>query len=242
MSVDSPDPPGGRRSLAVARSPRADAPPGFESSRFWAWLTAAGCALAHRELLERKRRLFAGLRRECGVSVVAEVGVGAGQNMELYGLGVNAILGVDNNAACLHYAQRTAAAAGLPPGRLRPLLGRAEALPLADASVDAVVGTYLLCSVDDPGAALAEVLRVLRPGGVYVFVEHVAGGRGTCLALAQRWLAPPVRCLLRCRVHQDALGLIAAAGGWRGVIAERFAVRGALLWRPHVAGIATRAG
>lgn len=49
----------------------------------------------------------------------------------------------------------------------------AESLPLADDSVDTVVGTLVLCTVDDPEAAVAEVARVLRPGGRFLFLEHV---------------------------------------------------------------------
>jgi ubiquinone/menaquinone biosynthesis C-methylase UbiE len=49
----------------------------------------------------------------------------------------------------------------------------AEALPLEDASFDTVVSTLVLCSVDDLDRALAEIHRVLRPGGQLIFVEHV---------------------------------------------------------------------
>src|SRR5262249_27628824 len=50
---------------------------------------------------------------------------------------------------------------------------RAESLPLPDASVDTVVVTFVLCSVVDQNAALAEITRVLRPGGQLLFLEHV---------------------------------------------------------------------
>jgi ubiquinone/menaquinone biosynthesis C-methylase UbiE len=60
-----------------------------------------------------------------------------------------------------------------------PLDARAESIPLPDASVDAVVGTYVLCSVDDPAATLAEVRRVLVPGGRVIFVDHVIAPPGT---------------------------------------------------------------
>jgi SAM-dependent methyltransferase len=48
----------------------------------------------------------------------------------------------------------------------------AERLPLEDGSVDSVVMTWTLCSIGDPGRALAEIRRVLRPGGALIFVEH----------------------------------------------------------------------
>ena len=59
------------------------------------------------------------------------------------------------------------------------LLGQAEEIPLPQESVDAVVATLVLCSVEDPRRALAEILRVLRPGGRFVFLEHVAAPQCT---------------------------------------------------------------
>ena len=73
----------------------------------------------------------------------------------------------------------------------------AEALPVADHSVDAVISSLVLCSVRDPAAALREVRRVLRPGGRFVFVEHVAAPHGTGLHVAQRALQPGLAGALR---------------------------------------------
>ena len=66
----------------------------------------------------------------------------------------------------------------------------AERIPLPDDSADAVLGSLVLCSVDDPVRVLAEVRRVLRPGGSYVFAEHVAAPPGTALRVALRSIAP----------------------------------------------------
>jgi ubiquinone/menaquinone biosynthesis C-methylase UbiE len=71
-----------------------------------------------------------------------------------------------------------------------PLDARAEAIPLPDHSVDAVVGTYVLCSVDDQAAALAEVRRVLKPGGRVVFVDHVVAPPRTFKRALQRAVTP----------------------------------------------------
>ena len=58
--------------------------------------------------------------------------------------------------------------------QLEVLAQGAERLPFPDASVDVVIATLVLCTVGDPDAVLAEVHRVLRPGGTFRFVEHVA--------------------------------------------------------------------
>jgi ubiquinone/menaquinone biosynthesis C-methylase UbiE len=68
--------------------------------------------------------------------------------------------------------------------------GSAERIEAPDASVDAVVATLVLCSVDDLGRTLREVQRVLKPGGTFAFVEHVAAPRGTRLRRAQALIRP----------------------------------------------------
>lgn len=94
--------------------------------------------------------------------------------------------GKGTNLAALHRAQRWI---GLEPSRSRRrsalqaverfagsaevIDGRAEQLPLDDASVDSVLSTIVLCSVRDQERVLAEIARVLRPGGTFVFFEHV---------------------------------------------------------------------
>jgi ubiquinone/menaquinone biosynthesis C-methylase UbiE len=70
------------------------------------------------------------------------------------------------------------------------LRGRGEALPLDDASVDAVVATLVLCTVEKPAAVLSEVARVLRPGGRFVFVEHVAASNDGLLLAQQVQYTP----------------------------------------------------
>lgn len=69
-------------------------------------------------------------------------------------------------------------------------LGTAERLEAEDNSVDAVVSTLVLCTVPDVAATLQEVLRVLKPGGRFLFMEHVAAPRGTRLRRVQQWIRP----------------------------------------------------
>ena len=115
-----------------------------------------------------KRSLFA--RAGLAGAEVLEVGVGTGPSMGLLAeAGVRRVHGIEPNLAMHGSARRHAEEAGLEV-RLEP--GRAEALPVADGSVEVVLATMLLCSVGDGRAALREVLRVLKPGGRLVFVEH----------------------------------------------------------------------
>ena len=109
--------------------------------------------------------MFAGLSGD-----VVEVGAGAGLSFGQFPAAVTSLTAVEPHAALSRYAHASARAAGL---QLRILEGDAEALPLPDASVDAVILTWQLCSAADPARALREVARVLRPGGQMLFLEHM---------------------------------------------------------------------
>jgi ubiquinone/menaquinone biosynthesis C-methylase UbiE len=100
---------------------------------------------------------------------VLEIGAGSGLNFPVYTRAVTRLWALDPSAGMARLARRRAATAACP---VEFLDAPAEAVPLPDGSVDSVVSTWTLCSVADPGRALAEVRRVLRPGGRLVFVEH----------------------------------------------------------------------
>jgi ubiquinone/menaquinone biosynthesis C-methylase UbiE len=101
---------------------------------------------------------------------VLELGVGSGLNLAFYDAArVTRVTGIDPSAALLARARPRAAQAAVA---VELVEAAAERLPFAAASFDSAVVTYTLCSVDDPRRALAEVRRVLRPGGALIFVEH----------------------------------------------------------------------
>ncbi|HSG40153.1 MAG TPA: class I SAM-dependent methyltransferase, partial [Thermoanaerobaculia bacterium] len=89
----------------------------------------------------------------------------------------------------------------------------AESIPLPDSSVDAVVSTFTLCTIPDPGLALREIRRVLRPGGIFHFAEH---GRASDDRRVARWqdLLTPVQKRLAggCHLNRRIEPLITAAG------------------------------
>jgi ubiquinone/menaquinone biosynthesis C-methylase UbiE len=125
----------------------------------------------------RKSELIGALR-----GTVLEIGAGRGRNFGYFRSGVDWIGLEPNQRQHRHLARR---AAGY--GYHRPILAApAERIPLPDASVDAVLATVVLCSVADQGRVLAEIQRVLRPGGAFVFFEHVAAPAGTRLRRVQQ--------------------------------------------------------
>lgn len=108
-----------------------------------------------------------------------------------------------------------------------PLAARAESIPLPDRSVDAVVGTYVMCSVTDLDASISEIRRVLVPGGRLVLVDHVAAPQGTAKRALQRIATPFTRVLCHgCRWDRDPEAVLAGAG-FIGDDVRRFNVRSA---------------
>jgi SAM-dependent methyltransferase len=89
----------------------------------------------------------------------------------------------------------------------------AEALPFPDSSVDEVICSLVLCTVDDPTATIAEVLRVLRPGGTFRFVEHVAAHPASPRRWIESAIAKPCSWLYEdCQLCRDTGHLIEHAG------------------------------
>jgi ubiquinone/menaquinone biosynthesis C-methylase UbiE len=88
-----------------------------------------------------------------------------------------------------------------------------ENLALADNSIDAVVCTLVLCTVPDPQKILQEVLRILKPGGQYIFVEHVAAPGGSLKRKVQNVLFKSWKCLFEgCCTNRDTACLLQSAG------------------------------
>lgn len=203
-------------------------------ARLFAWSLAHAGDAETRLYGPRKRDLFARALGGAGPSpVVVEIGAGAGPNAAYLPVGTRWLVAEPN----VHFHPHLRRAARRHQLHLTLLDGDAHRLPLADGSADAVVSTLVLCSVAHPARALAEAHRVVRPGGVFVFVEHVAAPAGTRLHRAQRTLRTPWGWLADgCRPDRDTLAAIRAAGFAR-VESETF--RAPLgLAAPHVAGIA----
>jgi len=111
-----------------------------------------------------RARVAAGLDGE-----VLEIGFGSGLNIPYYPAGLKRVLAVDPATVGRRLAAKRAAASAVP---IEYVGLDAETLPVPDASVDNVLSTWTLCTIPDAGRALAEVARVLRPGGALHFLEH----------------------------------------------------------------------
>jgi ubiquinone/menaquinone biosynthesis C-methylase UbiE len=141
-------------------------------------------ASAEREVLgDWRRELLATAKGR-----VLEVGAGTGLNLKYYSKSVTDVTAVEPDRHMRAQLARRIEQAPNPGVRL--VDARAEQLPFSDDSFDTVVATLVLCSVDDVEAALQEFRRVLKPGGRFLFVEHVAAREHSGRLAWQRRLEP----------------------------------------------------
>jgi ubiquinone/menaquinone biosynthesis C-methylase UbiE len=134
-------------------------------------------------LIEPLEKLFlAEFRREAlshipGGSFTLEIGSGTGRNFACYGEFRDPVA-LDISLAMLKQAQTKSSAVAL-------LQSDAQSLPFGDSTFDAAIGTLVFCSIPDPASAFTEIVRVVRPGGKVVLLEHVRpdGMLGNCFDL-----------------------------------------------------------
>jgi SAM-dependent methyltransferase len=141
------------------------------------------------------------LRRARGQ--VVEIGAGTGLNVRHYPPTAQVTLTEPVPAMYRRLEKRVRGHAGM-----RPVRAAADELPMADASVDTVVSTLVLCTVPDVDRVLAELARVLRPGGRLLFCEHVRA-EDPKLARRQKRLAAPWAAFAQgCRCDRDTVAFV----------------------------------
>lgn len=189
---------------------------------------------ADRLLRPHKEALFRDLP-----STVVELGPGVGANLRYLRAGTR-LIAVEPNPA-MHAPLRARAARSGVELDLHPTV--AERIDLPDASVDAVISSLVLCTVPDPAGAVAEVLRILRPGGRYAFLEHVAAPEGTAVRRLQRAVRGPWGWFFEgCSCERELRPVIETAGFDRTEITAH-RMRGPFLpAAPQISGVATKGG
>lgn len=201
-------------------------------ARMWA---RAAPSMDRHGAAEHRARLLAGVSGR-----VLEVGAGTGSNLAYYPATVTSLIAVEPEPRLRAEAQDAARSVPFP---VTVVDGVADRLPVDDASVDAVVSSLVLCSVPDQAAALAEIRRVLRPGGRFHFWEHVRADGGA-LARIQTGLDATVWPFFGggCHTGRDTAAAVVAAG-FTVERLERFRfpeTRVPMPTSPHVLGVAVR--
>jgi SAM-dependent methyltransferase len=190
-------------------------------------------AYGHLLLGWRKRRLFANLP-----PTVVEIGPGTGANLRYYRPGTR-LIAIEPNRH-MHSPLRKAAMRYGIEMELRE--EGADAIGLPDESVEAVVSTLVLCTVPDPATVLCEIRRILRPGGRFLFLEHVRAGQShPVLRIIQRSVARPWRWFFEgCDVLRDTETTLARTG-WAHLEVQNYHVPTLFLpINTQIAGIALR--
>lgn len=199
-------------------------------------------ALYDRIMASAERGFLKAVRREVAGGAkgrVLEIGAGTGLNFAHYSDSAE-VIATEPDPFMLQTAEKRAAEANHP---IDVRQASAEELPFEDASFDVVVGTLVMCSVPHPDRALAEIKRVLKPGGEYRFYEHVRYGNafaGFCQDVATpvwRWFGAG------CHPNRDTAQSIRDAG-LDIVEIERTKplppIPPMILSRPHIKGVAIR--
>lgn len=171
-------------------------------------------------------------------ATVVELGPGVGANLRYLRPGTR-LIAVEPNPA-MHDRLRARAARARIDLELHNTV--AEQLDLPDESVDAVISSLVLCTVTDPDAVLAEVHRILRPGGRYAFLEHVAAPEGSPLRRLQRAARRPWRWTFEgCSCERDLQAVIESAG-FAETAVDAYRLRSPFLpVNTQIAGVARKA-
>jgi ubiquinone/menaquinone biosynthesis C-methylase UbiE len=181
-------------------------------------------------IAERRHDLLAGLEGD-----VVEIGAGTGASLPHYEL-ARRVVAIEPDASMAKRLPHRLEEAKVP---VEVVTARAEKLPFPDESFDAAVAAFVLCSVDDPQAVLAEARRVLRPGGKLVLLEHVRGDGRT-----GRWQdrITPLHSKMagNCHLNRDTRAIVEAAG-FDATAVERTHLPGThALVRPGIQGVAIK--
>lgn len=139
---------------------------------------------------DTRRELIRGARGR-----TLELGAGSGLNLPHYTEQVTELIVSEPAPQMLGHLRAACEQSAPAVGSWELVQCGAEELPFEDQSLDTVVATFVLCTVADPRGALAEIARVLRPGGSFLFLEHVHAGEGTVLGRVQDLVELPHRYL-----------------------------------------------
>jgi SAM-dependent methyltransferase len=209
--------------------------PDISHPRFARWYMKVAAQAEERGAAEHRRRMLEGL-----VGRVVEVGAGHGLNFPYYPSTVTEVVAIEPEPTLREAASKAAADAPVPV-TVQP--GTAEPLPLEDGSMDAAVASLVLCSVPDQGRALAELHRVLRPGGELRFYEHVIANRQPLRGFLKFLDASRIWPTLAAGCHPARdTGAAIEAAGFKIERCERFGFSAGSLEPkiPHILGSARR--
>ncbi len=184
----------------------------------------------HQKYGERKAALFKNHPK-----TLVEIGAGYGANFRYLKEGTRVKV-IEPNAGFHKVLHRRAEKFGII---LELYEGRAEDMQLSDNSTEMVIGSLVLCSVDNPPKVLSQIRRILKPKGKFVFIEHVRAHKHSWICKVQKKVKIPWKWLFDgCNVTRDT-GRIIQMAGFSSVKQEHYSQFSIFVpIMPHVAGVA----
>ncbi|XP_036313795.1 methyltransferase-like protein 7A [Pipistrellus kuhlii] len=217
----------------------------------WSWICkrcfpfflARFSSVYNRQMASTKRGLFGSLQEHAGPSgalCLLELGCGTGANFQFYPPGCR-VTCVDPNPNFEKFLIQSIAENRHVQFERFVVAAGEDMRPVADGSVDAVVCTLVLCSVQNQERILQEVRRVLRPGGAFYFLEHVAAERSTWSHFWQQVLEPVWYLVFDgCSLTRESWKTVERAGFSKLQLQRLQAPLSWPLVRPHICGYAVK--
>ena len=204
-------------------------------SRFNAWFFDSFTSYINVVTRPNKKAAFGGIEP----GHILEIGAGTGANFTFVPSGARVTV-LEPSVSMHERLQRRATEAGID---IELVSAPAELIPVEDSSVDTVLSSLVLCTVEDPDTVLSEILRILRPGGTLRFVEHVvAPSPWSPRRWLQRSITRPWAWLFEgCQLCRDTAHSIKGAG-FSSVEIQRRRLRMSLFVPVNstISGIATK--
>ena len=208
----------------------------YMSNRFYeivhAWLLAKNSSKHDNIIRQKKLELFNNIN-----GTVLEIGPGTGINIHYFPDSINYI-GIEPNRAMLTYLQKEIKQKGF--SKYQIINSDAENLTIPDNSIDFVVSTYVLCSVKNINNVISEIKRILKPNGVFLFIEHIIAEKNTDLRKRQHLLKKLWDMIGNgCDLERDTLSFIKQVG-FNKVEVINLNVSTISILSPHIIGKATK--
>lgn len=206
------------------------------SKKLFAEGMEAGMIEYEENISNTKRRLFSHIKQS---DLVMDIGMGTGPNLKYMPIGVE-MIGLEPNVYMWPYAEQKAKQYGVS---LQMIEGTVEQIPMKNESCDIVITTLTLCSVPDFDKAMKEIIRILKPGGKHIFIEHVIAGKNRPILRAVQNVLNPLQVLLAegCHLNRNT-GLKLENAGFDEIEYEEFDAKFNVIEnlispvRPHIAG------
>ena len=202
---------------------------GFYEERVLPRVVDLACSVG--EFRDWRRRAVEGLSGR-----VVEVGFGSGLNVAFYPPEVDVVLAVEPSAAARRLAEKRVRGSEI---LIEHIGFDGQSIPLGDSSCDAALSTFTLCTIPDGRRALAELYRLVRPGGRLHFLEHGLSPDPKVAAWQQRIEPLHKRLAGGCHLTRDPLEMIGEAGFELARFEQHYA-KGPRAWSYFTIGVAVR--